>query len=522
MLDGVDLVVGPGDRLAVIGDNASGKSTLLKTIAGIVPVDGGVRSIAVQGGIGFAEQHPEFAPGTTVAAAIGVLLGDIRVLECEIAATAAALAGNDDWLLLDRLGDLLDAFDARDGYAVDLRLAAGLQQLGLGEVDRERPVATLSGGERARLALAAVLASNSELLLLDEPTNDLDDAAVDWLEGRLAAHRGAFVVVTHDRELLDAISADIVVVEGGRLRRHGDGYAGYLRARATSRRVARERYEMWCDEVRRCAELVEANSFRLDQIPRKREKPGFGNGAFRARSRDHGSAGRIRMAKERLARLHEEPAARPPELLQFTPGFTAAEGASDLLSVRGLLIRAGDRVLVSGDNGAGKTTLLRAVAGEVRGDVVVATGARIAWLRQDLSAPTRRTTVSEFACATGRYIDDAEDRLCSLGLLDTASLRRRVCDLSVGQRRRLDLAIVVDAPSDVLLLDEPTNHLAPELVDELEAALDDYAGAVLIVTHDRRWRRRLDAAGVTQIELRSPHERPTPPRSARPRPVSPQ
>ena len=455
------------------------------------------------------------------------MLADIRGLEADIRRLSDEVAHAPEaerTRVLARLADATDAFEARDGYRVDIRLAAAMQQLGLGGLDRSRPVASLSGGERSRLALAAALSAEAELLLLDEPTNDLDESGIAWMEAQLARHRGSMVVVTHDRALLHRFASDIVALEGGGMRRYGDGYAGYLTARASERRVAVEAYRVWRDELKRNVELVEANAFRLDAIPRKQEKAAFGHGAFRLRGRDHGAKSRIRMAKERIARLLAEPVPRPPDPLRFRPLFGSAtlvsetsplvtmenvrlgeSGTGPRLRVDSLVVQPGERWLVSGVNGAGKTTLLRLLAGELTpeaGSVGRAEGLAVAWLRQDLALRGRRSVLQQFAVALSAYPDDVAQPLLRLGLFERDDLGRPVSQLSVGQRRRLELAIALSVPSDLLLLDEPTNHLTPELVEQLEDALDGYPGTVVTVTHDRRWRdRALGRGDVRRLEV---------------------
>lgn len=521
VLDRIDLVVGPTDRLAVIGDNGAGKSTLLDLLAGsLAPTSGEVR-IDLPGGIAHARQNPVFAEGATVADAIDELLGDLRALERELGHAydlLAAVTPSERAQQMTAVALLQDRFESRGGYEVDHRIDTALEQLGLGGLDRARPVAALSGGERARLALAVALSSGAELLLLDEPTNDLDDRALTWLEERLAAHRGALVVVTHDRDFLDRFAKAVAQVEDGRIRRYGDGYAGFLRAREAERRAAAARHEEWKAEVARTEALLAANAFRLQSIPRKLELDGFGHGAFRARSRDHGAVGRIRMAKERLSRLRENSCPAPPEPLRFV---VAAEDRAPLddplltldavslrapgrrLDVSQWTIEAGSRWLMTGPNGAGKTTLLRLLAGELlpaSGTLVRGDGLRIAFLRQEVDARLRGSAVEVFAARTGTPPVDAQDALLAHGLFRGSEVERDVRALSVGQRRRLDLAVALASPFDLLLLDEPTNHLDPELVEQLEGALVDHPAAVVTVTHDRRWRRHAPDARRVQVE----------------------
>ncbi|MGJ0203067.1 ATP-binding cassette domain-containing protein [Leucobacter sp. gxy201] len=545
VLTDIDLVVGPKDRIVLIGDNGAGKTTLLRAIAGQVPLASGERRVELPGGIAIAAQQPEFAPGATVAEALDELLHDFRDMEGEMQtaseALAAAPAGEQSGLL-GRLGDLTDRFEARGGYDIERRVEAALDRLSLGGLDRGRPVADLSGGERARLALGAALSAEAELLLLDEPTNDLDDAAVVWLEEMIARHRGACVIVSHDRALLEQFAIDIVHLEGGRAARYGDGYAGYLRARAAERRRLIAEYEAWRAELARSTELVEANAFRLRAIPRKMERAVFGHGAFRARGRDHGAVSRIRQAKERVERLQADPAVRPADPLRFTAAVLGADGdartranasavdraapearmaAEPLLVARSvrlgppgprlslaeLDVHEGDRWIVSGPNGAGKTTLLRVLAGDtpVEGGLDRRPGLRIARLKQEMmpvpegSAVARLGLLDAYAAALGAYQDDAAETLLAFGLFRPADLEVPLHGLSIGQRRRLELAIALSAPSELLLLDEPTNHLAPELVDQLEEALVDYPGAVITVTHDRRWRERAPRGGRLEV-----------------------
>lgn len=499
VLDRVSCTVRPGERVGVVGDNGSGKSTLLRLLAGRERPDRGEVTVAAPGGIGYLAQTLDLPPTARVGDAIDLALADLRALERRIRRAEAALhrAGPEE---LAAYGDLLAAYEARGGRDADRRVATVLRRLGeRTPLDPDRALATLSGGRRRRLALAAALASAPELLVLDEPTNDLDDEAVGWLEEHLRAHRGTVVAVTHDRLFLDRVTTTILEVDGSRrtVRRYGNGYAGFRTARAAERARWEREYEEWCEEVRGAERLADTNIGRFDGIPRKLPRGFSGAGAFRARSRTHGAAGRIRTARERLRRLTGNPVPPPPRPLVFTGRFTAGAAAAGAaaevrvadaavpgrLAPVSLRLAPGERLLVTGPNGAGKSTLLQLLAGGLEpAQGVVRTPPGVGLLRQDdpwLREP--RSAVAAFGT-------EHAERAVAHGLLTAADVARPVRALSAGQRRRLELAGLLAHPLDLLLLDEPTNHLAPALVEELEAALAHFAGTLVLVTHDRRLR----------------------------------
>jgi macrolide transport system ATP-binding/permease protein len=491
VLDRVSLSVRPGERIGVVGDNGSGKSTLLKLLAGLEAPDNGGVTVESPGGTGHLAQTLDLPGTATVGAAIDLALADVRALEEAIRTAEAALHRTGD---LEGYAALLAAYEARGGADADRRVDSVLRRLGDREpLDRARPLGTLSGGRRSRLALAATLAADPELLLLDEPTNDLDDEAVGWLEERLLAHRGTVVAVTHDRAFLDRVTTAVVEVarETRSVHRYGNGYGGHLAGRAADRARREQEYAQWRAETARYAALADGGIDRLAAIPRKAPAAFSGAGAFRARSRAHGAMGRIRAAREQLRRLAEQPVPKPPEPLRFTARIEGRAAAVELAGVRvdgrlrldALRLEPGERLLVTGPNGAGKTTLLRLLAGGLTPDAgTVRTPARVGMLAQDTAPPDDPRTLAA-AFGAGR-----EEELLALGLFAECDLGTPVRCLSTGQRRKLELARLVTAPADLLLLDEPTNHLAPGLVEEMEAALARYAGTLVVVSHDRRLR----------------------------------
>ncbi len=572
VLDRISLTVKPGEKVGIIGDNGSGKSTLLRLMAGREPADNGELTVSAPGGVGYLPQTLALPPEASVGDAVDQALADLRALEAELRRIEARMETEEPGAELDRAlrayAGVLERYEARGGYEADARVDIALHGLGLPQLDRDRELGTLSGGERSRLALAATLAAQPELLLLDEPTNDLDDQALEWLEGYLRGHRGTVVAVTHDRVFLDRLTTTVLEVGYGAVSRYGDGYEGYLTAKAAERRRRLREYEEWCAELERNRRLVAANAVRLDGIPRKLPMAVFGHGAFRGRGRAHGAMIRIRNAKERIARLTEDPVPPPPEPLTFTARITTAnpdgepatepaetepevgpetepatepemapvgeataadattvgampadatarptetgdaesgdaaagKAVAELADIRvgerlwleSFRLAPGERLLVTGPNGAGKTTLMRVLAGELVPDAGAArVRGHVGHLRQEETPwPPRMTVLQAFAQGRVGDRDEHAAQLLSLGLFSPGDLRLRVGELSYGQRRRIELARLVSEPVDLLLLDEPTNHLSPALVEELEEALTSYAGALVVVTHDRRMRSR--------------------------------
>jgi macrolide transport system ATP-binding/permease protein len=520
VLDRIGFTVKPGEKVGVIGDNGSGKSTLIKLIAGREQPDNGALTVVTPGGVGYLAQTLELPLDATVQDAVDLALADLRELEEGMRRTEAELAerpyqaSQDPELasLLENYAALVDRYQARGGYEADSRVEIALHGLGLPGLERGRRLGTLSGGERSRLALAATLASEPELLLLDEPTNDLDDRAVGWLEEHLRKHTGTVVAVTHDRLFLDRLTTTILEVDSGKVMRYGNGYEGYLAAKAAERQRRLLEYEQWRAELDRSRELITSNVARLDNIPRKLPFAVFGAGQFRMRGRGHGAMVRIRNAKERVARLTENPVAPPPEPLTFTAKITTEAAlpeeavaqltdvrVADRLGIDSLRLGPGERLLITGPNGAGKTTLLRVLSGELAPDSgSVRVSGRVGHLRQEQTPwPQGMTVLQAFSSGRVGDIDEHTEALLSLGLFNPDDLLQRVQDLSYGQRRRIELARLVTEPVDLLLLDEPTNHLSPALVEELEKALTGYQGTVVVVTHDRRMRSRFNGARLT-------------------------
>ncbi|MEU2119880.1 ribosomal protection-like ABC-F family protein [Streptomyces sp. NPDC016459] len=508
VLASVDCSVIDGTRLGIVGENGSGKSTLLRLLAGAERPDTGTVIVRADGGIGYLPQEEYLPAHLTVQQVLGRSLAGLRATEDRMRRLEARMADGDTTdETLTVYADLLTAFELRGGYDADARTERALHGLGLLGLPRDRTVGGLSGGEQARLRLAALLASAPEVLLLDEPTNHLDHAALTWLEDHLRARRGITVTVSHDRQFLERVTTALLEVDGDlhRTVRYGNGYAGYLTSRAAERQRRSQAYTAWREETDRLRESAAVTARKV--APGRAMKDGNKMAYDRAAGRvQHSLASRVRNAEERLARLLANPVPAPPEPLRFTavprttspatahgPSLTAYDvSLTGRLAPVNLTLSPGGRLLITGPNGAGKSTLLGVLAGTVipdRGHVV--RPVRTGLLTQHTHpGPAHRPLLAAFAAGRPGPPEEHTEQLLSLGLFAPGQLTTPVGTLSAGQRRRLALARLVTEPADVLLLDEPTNHLSPALAEELDEALASFPGAVVVVSHDRRLRTR--------------------------------
>ncbi|MFD8613068.1 ABC-F family ATP-binding cassette domain-containing protein [Streptomyces sp. NPDC059631] len=511
VLDGVSLTASPGHRIGLIGENGVGKSTLLRLLAGTDEPDAG--QVVRPPDLGFLQQEAPYDAGATLADVLDDALREARADLAELERLTEQLARTAEdapgyAALLDAYGARLEQAQEREVWDADRRAALVLDGLGLGSFGPDRALGSLSGGQRGRLALAALLIRRPTALLLDEPTNHLDDEAAAFVEEQVRALPGAVVVASHDRAFLDAVCTDLVdldpAVEGPV--RYGGNYSAYL----AEKHAERERWERrWAEEQEELAALrvsarVTAHRVAPDRGPRDSEKMGYGHRAGRVQSQ---ISRRVRNAARRLEELERSQVGEPPRPLRFASTVLAAPTAEDadgpLVALEGAgvpgrlapvraEVAAADRLLVTGGNGAGKSTLLAVLAGLLvpQGEVRRRHGLTVGLLAQDtVFERPERTVRDTYEQTLGAERAEAVP-LGALGLLHEADLDKPVGRLSVGQRRRLALALLVARPPQLLLLDEPTNHLSLRLCDELEAALGSGPGAIVLASHDRWLRER--------------------------------
>jgi macrolide transport system ATP-binding/permease protein len=505
LLDGIDLTITAREHVAVVGENGAGKSTLLRILAGTEQPQEGAATVS--GRVGYLAQTHGLPESFTVGGAIDASLASLRSMEAELDRLEAGLADAADEDL-ETYGRLQTEYQLREGYAAESRVEAALDRLGLGGLDRNRTLGSLSGGEQERVALACVLADPADILLLDEPTNHLDARGVAWLEERLAAHRGIVVVVSHDRVLLRKVAATIIEVDAERrtVTRYGNGYDGYLREKAAERQRWVQQYHGWLDAMAAEKQQAETRAGNMG-YGRKRDadKMAFG---FKTGTWERAAGSQVRNARERLRRLEASPVEQPPVPLRLAAPETLAASSPDtsagpVFSARGVSVpgrlqatdftaRAGEKILIVGPNGAGKSTLLSVLAGTLApAGGSVSRPDRVGYLQQELELPPRPSLrlLPAFATGLGGNIDEHAEALLRLGLFRTSEFHVPVGSLSAGQQRRLALARLLLGGYGTLIVDEPTNHLAPVLVEQLESALAGFTGTLVMVSHDRALRK---------------------------------
>ena len=450
LLDAVSLGLSDDDRVGVVGLNGAGKTTLLRLLTRAVTPDEGRVTQRRDLRVCALPQSLDLAPDATVR---DVVLGD------------AWLPG---------------AFTAEHEWAGDAGVRAVLAGLGLPDLGLDAPVGPMSGGERRRVALAALLVRESDLLVLDEPTNHLDLAGIEWLAGYLVRRRSALVVVTHDRWFLDAVCTKTWEVADGAVRAYEGGYAAWTLARAERVRLAAEA------EARRQNLLRKEVAWLRRGPPARTSKPKFRIDAANALIAD------VPPVRDQVS-LRRLSTARLGRQVYSLDGVSIRLGDRLILSTVDWLVGPGDRIGLVGANGAGKTTLLRALAGSVpvlSGRVRQGATVRAAYLSQELHELPGGLRVLEAVEEVARRVVLGDRELSAAQLAEVfgfagSRLWTPVADLSGGERRRLQLLRLLAGEPNVLLLDEPTNDLDIDTLAALEDLLDGWPGTLLVASHDR-------------------------------------
>jgi ATP-binding cassette subfamily F protein 3 len=504
---GVSFKLGRRDRMAVSGRNGAGKTTLLRMLAGEASVDGGELVRAKDIKVALHDQRPPRERGLTLREYVLSGARELLAIERELASLEQAMAaGAHDAATMSRYAAAQTRLEHAGGYRWREQALATLGGLGFrDQADLDRPLRTFSGGELTRASLGRALAGAPDLLLLDEPTNHLDIVSLEWLEQHLVALDAAIVLVAHDRWFLEAVATSVLELEGGRGRFFPGPWHAWRREkaarelaldRALARRQAEiERLERFVNRFRAGTRARQARS-RARRLARIEPIGG--------RSADGGGPAFAFTAPERSGRVVFE-----LEGGRIVAGDAARDGRVLLRDVE-LWLERGEHVSLVGPNGSGKTTLLETLAGRrapAAGRLRVGHNVKVGLLSQhadELHLHEGRTVLEAVQRATGLTPPKAR-ALLGRFLFPGAQADKPLEALSGGERQRLSLAILVAGGANVLLLDEPTNHLDLESREALERALQEYPGALLLVSHDRAL---LDAVGTRTVavqdgELRS-------------------
>lgn len=481
ILDGISFDLQPGEKVALLGANGTGKTTLFRIITGRLPHDHGAVSIGSGRTVGVIDQIPDFPPDTIVEDVLRSAFHQCDEIARQMTELEAEMARNaNDTGLLKRYGALGQQLEALGGYSHDYEIDKVANGLEIPQAQRAQPFSLLSGGEQTRVNLARIILEHTDILLLDEPTNHLDMGAVAWLGGYLDEYRGTVLIISHDRWFLDRCCTRIIELRDHKCDFYAGSYSFYAeeRQRRVEQQLARHENEL-------------AEQKRLEAVSRKMHEHGTEHLAKRAASID-----------KRIARMKVTDRPRPDKKMSLSFGDPDYE-TEEVLKVRDISksyggrqilhditfnVRNGERIALLGDNGAGKTTLLRILLGEEAPDAGVikkGVGLRPAYLPQQVHFQNEnRNLIDTLIYDKNLTMQAARNRLGAFQFSGEDQLKL-VRSLSGGEKSRLRLCELMYDPLNMLILDEPTNHLDILAREWIEEAVENFTGTLLFVSHDR-------------------------------------
>lgn len=518
ILDEVTFIVNPSDRIGLVGPNGTGKSTLLRILAGLEHQDSGTVSAGNHDSIQYLPQHLSGHLSET----IGDYMVPAELLRAERRLRQLELDMSNDLSdealeqLLREYGRLQEEFEGKGGYEITARVSEVLNGLGL-EVDPNRTLSQLSGGQKAKVALAKVLVASPNILLLDEPTNHLDLRALLWLEQFVKRFQGAILVVSHDRRFLDQTVTRILELDEHThaIKEYAGNYTAYHEEKMVEIQKQYERYEDYQDEVRRINDSIRRHkewSQKGQAGPRKTDNEKLDHG--QAKDRGAGKAGSGQKALEKkLERLEVQekpwepmaiftdlkPSERSGNLVVSVKDAVKSFGDHRVLNGVDLDITYGQRIALLGPNGVGKTTLIKAILGELSldsGEVRIGSRVKPGYFAQEQEDLDFNLTVLQDFLRGSQMPNQEARNLLSRALFRGEDVFKRVSSLSPGERARLVLVKLMAKKPNLLVFDEPTNHLDIESTTRVEETIAAFPGTILLISHDRYL---LDKVGITDL-----------------------
>jgi ATP-binding cassette, subfamily F, member 3 len=488
ILEGASLLIRPGDRLALLGPNGTGKSTALKLLAGELTADSGDVRVLGRFTVGYLQQSQQLTGEGTVLDALLEPFAHLHEIHDEMVRLESRL-GTADPAEVKRYGELQERYRIEGGYDIESRVRELVEEVGLARTDVGRSVTTLSGGERGRLELAKVLARQPDLLLLDEPTNHLDLAAIERLEAHLRDYPGAFVIVSHDRAFIQRTCREIVELEDGDFVRYAYPYDQYVVERDARLERARIEYERQKEHVEKTEDFIRRNL--------------AGQKTKQAQSRR-----RMLEKLERLERPEDNWQLAGQIALRFSaggdlggkeiiraPNITVGYPDKPILKNVTVNVYRGERLGIVGPNGCGKSTLVKTLVGELpplEGTVELGSAVRLGYFDQKLSSLSEdRTAIEEIQSVRNDLSPEVVRSYLAKFRFFGDDPFRTVRGFSGGERSRLALAKMLLFPRNVLVMDEPTNHLDIPARETLEHALDGFEGTLVVISHDRYFLDRI-------------------------------
>lgn len=502
LFTGINLEVQTGARVGLVGPNGIGKTTLLEILAGLNPPDHGQVTISKNVSIGYLAQDSGLDSSRTIFAEMltifdGLIAMEQRMhaLEAQIADPKTAADPEHYQQVLAQYDQIQHDFQAQNGYGYQAEIRSVLHGFKFDDTTYDKPIGTLSGGERSRLALAKLLLEHHDLIILDEPTNHLDIDTLSWLEGYLKTYDGAILTVSHDQYFLDHVVTELYELTPSKAIHYKTNYSGYLKQKAENQALAWKAYEKQQEEIHKLQDFVDKNIVRASSTKQAQA---------RRKQLEKMDVLDRPQGREKTVHFRFTPeTASGNEVLHVQDATVGYDPAEPMAGPINFEVSKGDRIAIIGPNGVGKSTLLKSVLGQIpflKGEARFGTNVTTGYYDQDQhQLHWNKTVLDEIWDDHPTMPEQAVRSALAAFLFDANDITKTVADLSGGQKARLELTKLSLKHDNFLVLDEPTNHLDINSKEVLEEALADFAGTVLFVSHDRYFINEL-ATSIVEIE----------------------